>query len=292
MEKLSEMNERWGWFTYMGKPMPLEFSQVCKLDMFQSKIAQRGKDTWRFYTEFKRFLEKTYEGDLPKNMSKLAQKFGYPQYIQDLMYMDEQAYRLIYKKEYADMFENKTQREKEQIFQMSDWGGRNVFEYRQDVMASALLEDMITYHTKGILSPNDAASGRKTERITTNCDFVFRNPSRPDRPNELKLPVELKTKWKRYFDKDETISMRGSVNTLMRTGGMVLAIYMKMNKAVLIDPQVNDYRISSGSMAGGKDCDKIHINREDVVDFKFWVKDDVIKLMHMIYDSNKKRGTK
>ena len=151
---------------------------------------------------------------------------------------------------------------------------------------------MIAYHTKGILSPNENASGRGREGISTKCDFVFRNPSRTDRPDKLEIPIELKTKWKKSLDPVEDVKMRGSIHTLMRTGGMVLVVYVRLNKAILLDPIGKRYDISRGVMKSGKDCDVIKFDNRQLIDFKFWEVEDVKKMMHMIYDYNKERRTR
>lgn len=276
-------------FIYQGKKMPFEFNQICKEEKFQEKIKNRNETSARYFDIFVKFLKNGYGGDLPKTPLQLAKKFGYPTYIQDLFYMNEEGYRNIYRKEYADFFENKSKHEQELIFQMSDWGNRSVFQLKQDVIAGNLFEDMITYHTKGILSPNKNASGRGTDMITTNCDFVFKNPSRTDRPDTLELPIELKTKWKNRLNQTEDVKMRGSIHNLMRTKGMVFVIYPKLNKAIVLDPIGKKYDISRDVMKNGKDCDTIKFDKNQLVDFKFWEKDDVMKLMHMIYDYNKER---
>lgn len=279
-------------FTYLGKRMPLEFKDICKEERFQNSIQNRNENPIRYFEMLKDFLKNIYGGDLPKSVPQLAKKLGYPPYIQDLFYMNEEGYRNIYKKEYADFFENKPKKEQEKIFTGSDWGSRSVFEFRQDVEAGSLIEDMIVYHTKGILSPNDKASGRGTEGMSTMCDFVFRNPSRVDRPDNIEVPIELKTKWKKKLNQTEDVKMRGSINTLMRTGGMVLTVYVRINKAVLLDPVGKRYDISRGRMDSGKDCDIIKFDKGLLMDFKFWELEDVKRMMHLIYDYNKERGTK
>lgn len=279
-------------FTYLGKRMPLEFRDICKVERFQSKIPNRNEDPVRYSEMLKDFLKNIYQGDLPKSPSRLAKKFGYPSYIQDLFAMNEEGYRNIYKKDYANFFENKSKDEQEKLFQSADWGSRSIYELQQDVIAGSIIEDMIAYHTKGILSPNENASGRGNEGISTKCDFVFRNPSRVDRPDSFEIPIELKTKWKKRLNQVEDVKMRGSIQTLMRTRGMVLVVYVRLNKAILLDPVGKQYDISRGVMKSGKDCDVIKFDKGKLIDFKFWEVEDVKKMMHMIYDYNKERETK
>ena len=272
--------------------MPLEFRDICKVERFQSKIPNRNEDPVRYSEMLKDFLKNIYQGDLPKSLSRLAKKFGYPSYIQDLFAMNEEGYRNIYKKDYANFFENKSKDEQEKLFQAADWGSRSIYELQQDVIAGSIIEDMIAYHTKGILSPNESASGRGYEGISTKCDFVFRNPSRVDRPDSFEIPIELKTKWKKKLNQVEDVKMRGSIQTLMRTRGMVLVVYVRLNKAILLDPVGKQYDISRGVMKSGKDCDVIKFDKGKLIDFKFWEVEDVKKMMHMIYDYNKERETK
>ena len=149
---------------------------------------------------------------------------------------------------------------------------------------------MVAYYTRGILSPNEKASGRGEGDLSTNCDFIFRSPEKPGYPY-VEVPVELKTKWEWQLKEDEIVQVRGSVKTIVDTGGMILAIYAKLNKAVLIDLIGKHYEITPGKM-GDKDCDDIHISKDDIVDFKFWNKEDVKKMMHMIYDQYKSREIK
>jgi hypothetical protein len=279
-------------FTYLGKKMPLDYSEICKEDKFQDKIRNRDENPTRYFLILSDFLEHSYKGDLPKSPARLAKKFGYPDYIQALLYMHEEGYRNIYKDQFDDFFKNKPKREQERLFQASDWGARSVYQFQQDVYAGNIIEDMISYHTKNILSPNEAASGRGSNGISTKCDFIFRNPSRVDRPDRLEVPIELKTKWKTMLNPVEEVKMRGSINTLMNTGGMVLVVYVRLNKAVLLDPVGKTYDITRGYTGGGKECDIIKYDKRQLIDFKFWDKEDVTKMMHMIYDYYKERETK
>ena len=287
MQKLSNVNKGDRVFMYNNKTMPFEFAEICKMDKFQNDISKRAENPWRNYVEFNKFLKKDYKGELPKSLLELAKKFKKPDYICDLFYLNEDGYKNMYPEEYANFFENKPQREKEKIFQATDYGARTLFEFKQDVIAGNLLEDMITYHTKGILSPNEKASGRGSDILTTSCDFIFRSPD-----GSIEQPVELKTKWNYKLKDKEYVQMRGTIDTILKEKGMVLAIYIKMNKAILVDPIGKHYNMSPGKTKSGKDCVNIEIDKSDIVDFMFWDKGDLSKMMHMILDQYNSRETK
>jgi len=287
MEKLSNLNEARRVFIYNHKTMPFEFAEICKMDKFQTKIAQRTGKPWRNSVELNKFLKNDYAGELPKSLLELARRLKEPDYICDLFYMSEDGYKNMYPEEYANFFENKPQWEKEKIFQAADYGARTLFEFEQDVKAGNLMEDMIAYHTKGILSPNENASGRGSDVLSTSCDFIFRSPD-----DSIEQPVELKTKWVYKLKDKEIVQMRGTIDTILKEKGMVLAIYIKMNKAILIDPIGKHYNMTPGKMKNGKDCVNIEVDKNDIVDFKFWNKEDLKKMMHMILDQHNARETK
>ena len=79
------------------------------------------------------------------------------------------------------------------------------------------------------------------------------------------------------------------MDKILGTDGMILAVYVKQNKAVLIDPIGKKYYMTPGTM-NGKDCVDIHIDKNDIVDFCFWDLEDVKKMMHMIYDQKVSRN--
>ena len=291
MEKLSSLNEARRVFIYKGKTMPLEFADVCTVDRLQKDIENRTGKPWRYSDELNKFLKYNYTGNLPKNLYDLAHKLGKPDYICDLFYMNVDGYKNVHPKEYADFFDNQPQKEKELIFYAADCGARTLYEYIQDVKAGGLSEDMVAYHTKGILSPNENASGRGDKGISTSCDFIFRNPQREGKES-IEQPIELKTKWGGKLKDVEIVKMRGTIDTILKEKGMVLAVYIKMNKAVLIDPIGKQYKMTPGKMANGKECVDIHIDKNDIIDFVFWKKEDIMKMMHMIWDQNHARETK
>ena len=274
-------------FMYLGKPMPLEFKEICKVDRFQNKIPYRSEEPNRYFDMVSKFLKYDYKGDLPKTVGGVAKALGYPWHIRDLFYMNEEGYKNVYPKEYADFFENKPQGEQERIFTATDYGARTLFEYEQDVECGDLVEKMISHHTKGILSQNDNASGG-SGRISTYCDFIFRNPQRLGK-DPIEQPIELKTKFSRYLKTDEVVQIRGSIDKILQTDGMILAVYVKQNKAVLIDPIGKQYMMTPGKM-NGKDCVDIHIDKNDIVDFCFWEFEDVKRMMNMIYDQKMSRN--
>lgn len=284
MDKLSDSRNK---FIYLGKEMPIEFSEICKDEEFNDKIQTRNDNPTRYFHMVTKFLKYDYKGDLPKTVSEVAKALNYPWHIRDLFYMTEGGYKNVYPKEYADFFQNKPLHEQKKIFQSTDFGARTLFEYKQDVESGTLVEDMITHHTKGILSRNKHSSAGN-DNISTYCDFVFRNPRRPGK-DSIEQPIELKTKFSKSLKNDEIVQVRGTINKILKTDGMILAVWVKLNKAVLIDPIGKKYTMEPGKM-GNKDCVNIHIPKEDIVDFCFWDLDDVKKMMHMIYDQHESRN--
>ena len=288
MNTLSTLNNR---FEYLGKSMPIEFKDICKEDRFQVKILNRSDNPTRFHKLIIEFLETKYGGDLPKSLYLITKKLDFEDYKQDLYSMNESEYRVKYPERYKDFFENQSWKEKGRIFWATDFGARSIFEYEQDVVAGTIIEKMMTYHSKGILAPNEKSSGYGNG-ISTICDFIFRNPRRADRPDALELPIELKTKWQTKLDSVVKVEMRGSVKTLMETRGMVISLYPWIGKAAVIDPVGKQYTIERGVTKSGKECDVILVPKVEYFDFNLWDKDDMMKLLHLIYDLNKERETR
>ena len=84
--------------------------------------------------------------------------------------------------------------------------------------------------------------------------------------------------------------MRGNIDTVLNDKGMVLAVWPKINKAVLIDPIGKQYKMENGYMAkSNKKCVNIYINKDDIIDFCFWNLDDIKMMMHMIFNYHKAR---
>lgn len=278
MDKLSKQ----GRFDYNGKSMPVEYVEICKDPRLQEGIKNRKSFSHRFFNTISRYLKYDYKGDLPKDIVGVAQKLNYDKYICDLFYMSEAGFKNVHPDKYADFFENKSYEQQKDLFIRADWGGRSVFEYMQDVLSGNLIEDMFSHHTKDILSPNKKASGRGNDEVNTYCDYIFRNPPRPGKPT-IEVPVELKTKWDREIEKEPVVKVRGSCKKIKETGGMILVLYPRLNKAALIDISGKDYLITRGKM-GDKDCDIIHIDNDDIVDFVFWEYNDIKMMMNKIYD--------
>lgn len=280
---------------YLGKPMPVEFSEICK-DVKPERIINRKPDPMRYFNMFSNFLKYYYTGDLPKTVGGIAKVLKEPQYIRDLFYLNETGYKNLYYKEYDDFFKNKSHDQQKMIFQSADYGARTLFEYKQDVEAGDLIEKMVSYYTHGILIQNKAASG-ESGKISTYCDFIFRNPLAicengkiPTNCDFVEQPIELKTKFGKTFKNEEFVQIRGSIEKILKTDGMILAIYLNMNKAVLIDPIGKKYRMEQGVMKNGKECVNIYIDKKDIVDFCFWNKNDVSKMMYMILNQKKSRN--
>lgn len=145
MEKLSNLE---GWFTYNGKHMPVEFAEICKLDEFQTLIENRKAKPYRYFEKIKNYLKYDFKGDLPKDPAGVARKLGYAPYKSDIFYMTEKGYKNVYPKEYDDFFKNKSLKEQKKIFYACDFGGRNIYQYKQDVFSGNIIEDMVAYYTK------------------------------------------------------------------------------------------------------------------------------------------------
>lgn len=286
MDKLSNLK---GKIMYLGKPMPVEFSEICKVSRFYYKIKDRKENPPRYFNMVSNFLKSEYGGDLPKTVYDAAVKLKLPAYICDLFYMNEEGYKNVYPKEYADFFENQPQEEQEMIFCAADYGARTLFEYMQDIESGNVVENMIAHHTKGILSQNEDASVN-SGKISTYCDFIFRNPKREGK-EQIEVPIELKTKFTSKIGDIEVVKIRGTVKKIMETKGMILVVYVKKNKAVLIDPIGKQYTMKPGKM-GGKDCVDIYVRSEDFVDFTFWNFDDEKMMMNKIYDCYMEREVK
>ena len=117
-----------GWFDYNGKPMPVEFAEICKLDEFQTLIQNRKARPYRYFEKIKKYLKYDFKGDLPKDPAGVARKLGYAPYKSDIFYMTEKGYKNVYPNEYDDFFKNKSLKEQKKIFYACDFGGRNVYQ--------------------------------------------------------------------------------------------------------------------------------------------------------------------
>ncbi len=290
MEKLSNMDGAKNTFMYFEKKMPVEFSEVCKANKFYKYIIGRNENPPRYFDMVSKFLKYNYNGDLPKRVYDVAVKLKLPDYKRDLFYMNEDGYKNVRAEEYADFFKNQPSDEQERLFAASDYGARTLFQLMQDVESGNVVERMIAYHTKGILSQNENASAG-SGKISTYCDFIYKNPPRSDK-EQIEVPIELKTKFTSKIDNIETIKIRGSIKKIMETKGMILVVYVKLNKAVLIDPIGKEYTMKPGKMKGGKDCVDIFVSSDEFVDFTFWEYEDVKRMMNMIWDQYHKRETK
>lgn len=286
-KQLSDLNNK---FEYLGKSMPIEFKDICKLDKFLNKIAGRKENPPRYFNMVSDFLKSKYGGDLPNTVYAAAKKVKLPDYICDLFYMNEEGYKNVHPKEYADFFENQPQDEQERIFCAADYGARTLFQYMQDVESGNVIERMIVYHTKDILKQNEDASA-ESGKISTYCDFKFKNPPRLGK-EQIEVPIELKTKFTSKIGDIEVVKIRGTVKKIMETKGMILVVYVKRNKAVLIDPIGKQYTMKPNKLPGGKDCVDIYVKSEEFVDFTFWNFDDEKMMMNKIYDYYMKREVK
>jgi hypothetical protein len=273
--------------------MPVEFEEMSKLPKFADKIKNRPKDPFRFYKKMVDFLKYTYRGSLPRNIVDLAKKLGYTDYLVALFKLSEKTYKETYKKEYDDFYNNKSFEEKKKLFFSADFGARSIFELEQDTVASNLFEDMLKYYGLGALSINGESTGRDSSETTTKCDLIY---SIKDR--DISFPIEVKTKWKKSIDSDENVSMRQSAKTLIKDEGMVLVIYLNLNrkiyggvKAMVIDSVGNT--VTHGEMiVTNKKCDNYAVNADNLMSFNFWEENDMRDMLNNIYLLYKKRETK
>lgn len=268
---------------FLEVKMPSEFEKISKLAEFAVKIKGRPTTPFRFYKRMISFLKYTYKGDLPKNIIELARRFKYADYWVALFELSEETYKQTYKKEYDNLYNNKSLFEKKKQFSCSDYGARSIFELYQDTVASNLFEDMLIYHGFGALIINSESTNRGTMDATTKCDLIYCIKSR-----NISIPLEVKTKWKRFLDDDEKVSMRGSAKTLIRDKGMVLTIYLGLDykyggvKGIVIDSVGNTTTQGEMSVTNKKSED-YPINTNNLMNFNFWVEQEMKNMLNNIY---------
>ena len=286
MEKFSDLTKRKNCFIYLGKEMPNEFAEVCRLDGFAEKILNRKDPSFRFYNCFNEFLSRN-SNNLPRSVYELAQRYSskYPTHLIELFNKSEEDYKKDHYEDYLEFFENKDLNDKKIIFNCADFGGRSVFELQQDVIAGNLFEDLLVDNSLGGFHPNPQATGRETLKISTNCDLIYETP--PTFKEYISVPLEVKTKWKWKLEDNMTVDMRGNAKKVFDAEGMVLTIYMYLNKAVLVDTKGQN--VISLKEEYGKTYDKIHVSKDQFFDFKFWDEADMRKLLNTIYLTYKKR---
>jgi len=300
MNKLSNLNEGRQKISELGGIyMPDEFMEIYKSGEFTDKILNRPKEPFRFFQNFDVFLSQN-GNNLPTSVYELAKECHYPKHIIELFnvkydkrysgkegYVGEDGYKKEFSKinEYPSFFETKSDYDKKQIFNSADFGARSVFELQQDVIAGNLFEDLLVDNSLGGFHPNPKATNRGTQKVSTSCDLIYETPS--IFKDKVKLEVEIKTKWDWKLYNDLTIDMRGNSKKVFEAEGMILAIYMYLNKAVLIDSKGQNNIIQTTKY--GKTWDQIHIDKNQLFEFKFWDKNDMKKLLNMIYTTYKYR---
>lgn len=228
---------------------------------------------FRFHAHLNDFLRDT--PGLPNGLYEATQELHYDQEICDLFNMPEDEYKRQHIQKYKDIYGNNDD-EKISTFLCADCGRRTPFQLQQDVIASSIFEDLLVKYGNDKFIPNEQATGRGgNDKVTTNCDLIY------IMDDHIKIPIEIKTKWKEDYE----INMRGkSTKNVQIQEGMVLAIYMNDNKAVLIDfggeNRFKDF--PEGTMAGGKNCNVVYVNPKNFFNFCFWKDEDMGKLSEMI----------
>ena len=313
MEKLSKLNE--GWKNYGPKVKTYEDARnfVSKIyydildkiwvvdDRKYSSVKEKLQDKYlylkpfRFYEHLDDFLRNTPE--LPNGLYEAAHDLlHYDQEVCDLFNMTEDEYKTKHPQKYKDIYGNNDD-EKISTFLCADCGRRTPFQLQQDVIASSIFEDLLVSYSstektsqyKGF-RPNENATGRNgNKKVSSSCDLIYSTP--PGYKEQIEIPIEIKTKWKDDYE----VSMRGvSTKEVQKQEGMVLAIYMNKNQAVLIDfgGENKNKEFPKGTMAGDKDCNKINVNPKNFIQFCFWKEEDMQKVLNMIYTTYKGRETK
>ena len=231
---------------------------------------------FRFYKHLNDFLKAQHSPELPKSVYEIAKDvLDYNQDLCDLFIMDEDEYKKQHGQKYQELYGNNN-KDKISTFMCADCGRRTPFQLKQDVIASSVFEDLLVKYGNGKFRPNEQATGRGgNNKVTTSCDLFYITD------NNIKIPIEIKTKWSDY-DKYK-VKMRGESKTQVeKERGMVLAIYMNDNKAVLIDLGGNPIPSDSDVMAGGKNCRAIDVDPDKIFDFCFWKDEDLKKVSEMI----------
>lgn len=231
---------------------------------------------FRFYKHLNDFLKAQHSPELPKSVYEIAKEvLHYNQELCDLFNMPEDKYKEQHGQKYQELY-GKDIDEKISTFMCADCGRRTPFQLKQDVIASSVFEDLLVEHGNGKFRPNKQATSRgENKKITTSCDLVYITD------NNIEIPIEIKTKWSNY-DKYK-VKMRGESKTQVeKERGMVLAIYMNDNKAVLIDLGGNHIPSDSDIMAGDKNCQAIDVDPKKIFNFCFWKDEDMKMISEMI----------
>lgn len=267
-------------FEYLGKPMPVEFGEVCKSPMFQDKIRGRSDRTpFMFHLVFDKFLNERFDGDLPTNLYDLSKSLGYDDSISDMFSLDEDEYRSEHPNEYADVFENRTDDEKMNVFERTDFGSRSVFEFLQDVTAGNVFEDLLVHYGSGRLKTNGSSSGRSGRQINSDCDLIYVSESGED------IPVEVKTRWSVNWNGNEKIYVRHSSRRIVESGGLILVIYPNLTEGVrcaIVDPSRARHVSNEILSSMNKNFECIPVESYDLIDFNFWNGYDMDEMFSLI----------
>jgi hypothetical protein len=106
------------------------------------------------------------------------------------------------------------------------------------------------------------------------------------------IPIEVKTRFcYKIEDKDLGAKMRNNAKKLREDKGMIFTIFLNTEgyQSNVIDT-VGAYYIPDIQFDGSKKkCDFYPFKREELFDCKFWIENDMRKLLDMIYTKYKNR---
>ena len=273
--------------------IPDEYIGKVNFRKFESEIKKRkSKDkVFRFYYKLINFLKYKYRGSLPRDIISLARKFGYDDFLVALFSLTEEEYKKVYTEQYKNFFENKSEEERDNFFESSDFGARSVFELEQDAVASNIFEDMIVYHSMGMLSANNEATGRTNFKVTTKCDLIYEKFNGTEC---VRVPIELKTKWCDRIE--ERLNVRGNAKKIIADKGMILVLFTGLFdnenkkpipvKYALVDTCKSEFKSGTFNIAD-KNCEYTSIN--DVTEFNFWKSEEMKRMLDDIYNKYKER---
>ena len=273
--------------------IPDEYIGKVNFRKFEGEIKKRkSKDkVFRFYHKLINFLKFKYRGSLPRDIISLARKFGYDDFLVALFSLTEEEYKKVYTEQYKNFFENKSEEERDSFFESSDFGARSVFELEQDAVASNIFEDMIVYHSMGMLSANNEATGRTNFKVTTKCDLIYEKFSGTEC---IRVPIELKTKWCDRIE--ERVNVRGNAKKIIADKGMILVLFTGLFdnekkkpipvKYALVDTCESEFKSGTFNIAD-KNCEYTSIN--DVTEFNFWKPEEMKRMLDDIYNKYKQR---
>lgn len=280
------------YFIFEGKKISMDYYCVKDEEKIHKAIRNSYKENgFRNYPHFQTWLREKYTGDLPKEVYQLAQTFKFPNHIVELFILSEREYRKKYPDVIKSLFEDLPFDEKVRRFYGTDGGGRNIFEYEQDVLVGNLFERMIVHHSN--------INGVPVFRVNEDASNMSVTNTKPDLIYEIKfhekqisIPVEVKTRFSSIItDKDLYVKMRGSSKTVTEEGGMIVSVFLNTEgfQTVIIDMSSHPEVIKTVMENSIKKCDSIPFNRKDLFNCKFWDENEMKKLLNSIYWLYQKR---